>query len=163
MNTTVKATSSEFSCNVFGNCTIQNTVSSRRVIRLLFRSAPQHFISRVRCITRQKKDYSGGGGGNKGERAIFPSARIGRQPPFLANLWASLPACPARGAQPETDGSRNVLEQTSEEPREAREAREGGGGRGRGGGCVLPTTLLHPPVPAAPLLPALLGFSIKAI
>ncbi|KAM3613998.1 uncharacterized protein V6R79_008236 [Siganus canaliculatus] len=56
-----------------------------------------------------------------GGRAILHNGRIGRQPPFLANLRAWFPACPTPGALPETDGSRNVLEQSSEELLVARE------------------------------------------
>lgn len=48
-------------------------------------------------------------------RVIYRTTSVGRQPSFLANLQSSLPACPTLGALPETDGSRNVLKQRSEE------------------------------------------------
>lgn len=63
---------------------------------------------------------------------IYCTTRVGRQPSFLANLWSSLPACPTLGALPETDGSRNVLEQHSEELLVAQKAREG-----EGVGCLI--------------------------
>lgn len=85
-----------------------------------FSSATLYFSRWVHGTT--ERNSSGRG------RAILHNNHIGRQPPFLANLWDSLPACPAHGALPETDGSRNVLEQSSEELLVAREAREGGRG-----------------------------------
>lgn len=88
-------------------------------------SVLQHLISSVRCMTPQRGVCVCVGG-------VFHNKRIGRQPSFLANLWASLPACPAPGALPETDGSRNVLERSSEELLVTREAREGG----RGARCL---------------------------
>lgn len=56
---------------------------------------------------------------------IYLTTSVGRQPSFLANLLSSLPARPTLGALQETDGSRNVLEQRSEELRVAQKAREG--------------------------------------
>lgn len=67
-----------------------------------------------------------------GVGVIYCTTRVGRQPSFLANLWSSLPACPTLGALPETDGSRNVLEQHSEELLVAQKAREG-----EGVGCLI--------------------------
>lgn len=63
--------------------------------------------------------------GRGGWGVIYRTTSVGRQPSFLANLQSSLPACPILGAMPETDGSRNVLEQRSEELLVAQKACEG--------------------------------------
>lgn len=77
-----------------------------------------------RC--KEEEEEGGKGKGKVGGVGVaLHNKRIGRQPSFPAkkNPRAPLPACPAHGALPETDGSRNVLERSSAELRVAREAR----------------------------------------
>lgn len=88
-----------------------------------FSSPPFHFWCGAVCVfVWGSVCVAGWGGGGVG--VIYHTTSLGRQPSFLANLWSSLPACPTLCALPETDGSRNVLEQSSEELLVARKARE---------------------------------------
>lgn len=93
--------------------TTKATYLTHSLLKSPFPSALQDLISPVRlsCDTTDRVQAVVGEGG-MGRGWIFHNKHIGRQPPFLANLCALLPACPAPGALPETDGSRNVLERS---------------------------------------------------